>query len=163
MKYFVWKKRFVALISNCIFLNAIFISFIIFLVRQEASFTVRFTFSAILIVFNILFFLMIRFEGSIIIFEDNEIKCTFLKCVRRTIPYMEIQDYGVFSCATIFQGRDKFIYISRFVLSEEQRGAEAYRLYKKTKNVLVLKYNAEALSLLRSKCHDIIPHINDAS
>ena len=163
MKSFVWKKRFFALIGDVIFLDVIFISLIIFFILQEVSFKVSFLFSTILIILNILSFMLMRFEGSIISFEKNEIKCIFLKRVRRVMSYNEIQDYGVFSCGTIFQGKESFIYISRFKLTEEQRKMEAYRLYRKTKNVLALKYYEEALSYLRNKCPNIIPYIDTAS
>ena len=159
MKFFVWKKRFVALVGNLIVLDVLFISLIIFFIVQEGDFKVSALFGTIIIIINIFSFPMLRFEGSLVLFEENKIKFMFLKFVRRIMQYNEIKDYGVFRCETMFQRGEKFIYISRFELTKEQRSSETYRLYKKNKNVLVLQYYEEALNFIKSKCPDISPHI----
>jgi len=74
------------------------------------------------------------------------IKCVFLKKVRRIMPYNEIKDYGTF-----WSGKEKFIYISKIKLSEFQKNAEGFQLYRKTKNVLVLEYQEAVMNLLSSR------------
>ena len=157
MKFFVWKKRFIALIVNIVVLDALFIALIIFFAVQRINLEIIAILSMLIVVLNIVSIPMLRYEGSVISFEENIIKCMFLKKVRQIITYNEIEDYGVFCCGTMFQGGDRFIYISRFKLSENQKGVEAYRLYRKTKDVLVLQYHDEVFSLIKSKCPGISP------
>jgi len=159
VKYIVWRKRFVSLIGNLIVVDILLISVIVFFWFHGGGFETIAPLSAILFVINVLYFVMLRFEGSVIVFEENEVRCVFLNYVRRMIPYTDIRDYGLFHCGTMFQGRERFIYISRFEMPGSQRDAEAYKLYKKTKNVLVLQYNEDAFNILKHKCPDVLPTI----
>jgi hypothetical protein len=63
------------------------------------------------------------------------------------IDFDEINDYGIF-----WFGRTKFIYISRIVLTDVQKNAEAFLLYRKTKDVIVLEYQEQVIDCLESRC-----------
>ena len=155
MKYYVWKKRFFHAIFSMVMLDAIFIAIIVlsmfFLPENKDKSIVALIYGILLVAINTLALHLLLLQGSLIVFEATNIKCLFLKQVRRTMSYSEIKDYGAF-----WTGKEKFIYISRFELTETQRNAEAFILYKKTKDVLVLQYHDEIIDFMKKKC----PHIN---
>lgn len=110
--------------------------------HQKEANIVRIFLAVALIILNVYLFYMYRMLTSVVIFEEDAVKCSFLKRTRRLIPYKEIREYGVF-----WEKGVKYIYISTAVLSETERN-KAFELYKKTKNVIVLQYNDEAMDFL---------------
>jgi len=155
MKYFVWKKRFIALIGDLILVNVVFIAMLIFFFVQNGGFEIFAFFGIIIVIIDVFSLPHLRFEGSVISFEDTEIKCVFLKKVRRVISYNEIKDIGIVFGRTVFQGRERFIYISRFKSPELQVNNKAFIMYRKTKDVIVVQHNDKIIDLLKNKCPDI--------
>jgi len=154
MKFFVLKKRISSIFGNLIILNVVLISFVlvvgILLPNKYDAIMIALFVLPFFVLFNALAFRLLRFYGSSIVFESDDVTCTFLKRVRRVIPYNEIKDYG-----TVWYERMKFIYISRFSLNEKQRHADVFVLYRKTKDVLVLEYHDQVIELLKTKCQNI--------
>lgn len=129
-------------------LNIIFISLLVFLIVYEQSHQIVFT--IIIIIFNVFAFPILRHEGSTISFEENCVECIFLKSTRKSISYSEVQEYGTFFYGTLNQGTSKFIAISRIKLSENDK-IDAYNLYRKTNDVIVVEYRNEIMELLKTK------------
>ena len=148
MKFMVHKKRFLTSIVNVIILDVLCILLVIFFVvfLNETKVITVTVCVVLFIILNIFAFPLFSLQGSLILFDDNMIKCVFLKKVRRIMPYNEIKDYGTF-----WSGKEKFIYISKIKLSEFQKNAEGFQLYRKTKNVLVLEYQEAVMNLLSSR------------
>ena len=163
MKFYVWKKRFRHLIANLIVMNLvsmpmpILLTVLVFLGRTGLNDIVFFW--ALPIFISIILIPKLRHEGSIVSFEDNEINCAFWGKIRRNISYAEIKEYGVFHAGALYDGRSGFICISRIELAEDQRDKTAYRLYYKTKDVIVLEYSEKIMEHLQGKCPHIEPWV----
>lgn len=79
-------------------------------------------------------------------FEKDAVRCTFLNKTRRLIPYNEIKDYGIYR-----ENGVKFIYISKVTLSEHERQKKISYLYRRTKNVIVVQYDAEIMEFIKER------------
>lgn len=151
MKFYVLKDRYIRTRGNLIILNVIFISLIIysaiFFESVYDTITSLSILSVAILIVNLTSIHIIIMIASKVIFEELNVKCVFGSRVRRVMNYDEVKGYGIF-----WLGKSKLIFISRYVLSETQRNAEAFSLYRKTKDVIVLEYHSEVMDLLASKC-----------
>jgi len=154
MRYYVWKKVTTFLIRLLIFSNLIFAASSILLIFFEIELKLLLTMIIILLAatYNIYAIYVMRYCGSIVLFGETVVKCMYIKRVRKTLPYNEINDYGVF----YFRTKYKFIYISRVELTEVQKIGESLRSYIKTDGVLILEYNHEVFEFLRTKIREEI-------
>jgi len=156
MKFFVNKSTFLSSAFGLIILDAIILAVAIWVAVTPPEGIVKAVtllwLGICVIIVSFLPVKMIVQMGSSIVFDENNIKCVFLKRVRRMMVYDEINDIG-----TAVYGNVRFIYMSRFELSESQRNREVFVLYKKTKDVLVLQYRDEIMEHLKAKCPHISP------
>lgn len=145
MKYIVCKKGLLSLIPVTILYNIVASAIIIITSKaqqKEATFLTVF-FVATIIVLNLTLLYLYRMLGSYIIFENDVVKCVFLKRVRYTIPLCDIKDYGIY-----WEKGIKFIYVANFKLTENQRINRVFDLYKKTKNIIVFQFNEDAINFI---------------
>jgi len=151
MRYHVNKKRFFRTVGNLVILDIILVSLVVFsfmvLQLEDLNPFMLIVIIPFFVLCNLASIPLLVMQGSIVVFEEDVVKCLFRKRTRREIKYDEIKDYGVF-----WIGKIKFIYVSRMVLTEIQRNAEAFRLYSKTKDVIVLEYQIEVMDFLERKC-----------
>lgn len=144
MEFVVYKQWASRLLPATILWNVVtlLVIYITTFDNQPEASIARILLTANLIFLNVFLFYMYRMLASLVIFEEDVVKCSFLKRTRRLIPYKDIREYGVF-----WEKGKKYIYISKAELSETER-KKAFELYKKTKNVIVLQYNDEAMDFL---------------
>ena len=162
MESYVWKRRFQALLGNVIFTAVFPISFLLifgisFPISKDELF-IFLVFSSPFIITAIIVLFVIKHEGSIVIFDHDNVKCTFIKKVRRKLNYPDIQECGLFKTGTMYDGSETFIYISRYKLDKKKIKtvkAYPYLLYTKTKDVIVVQYKDDIMEFLKSKCPDI--------
>jgi len=156
MKYYVWKKVTIFLVRLLIFSNLIFATSTILLIffEMELQFLLIMNIILLAVTHNIYVIYVMRYCGSIVLFEEAVVKCMYIRGVRKTLPYNEINDYGVF----YFRTKYKFIYVSRVELTEVQKIGESLRSYIKADGVLILEYNHEAFEFLKTKIRsEILP------
>ena len=152
MKFRLWKKAFEAVITQMIVLNAMLVPLIIWFMLSDIAINYLFLFLGALLFINIRSFLYLRIVAPIISIGDDTINCIFFKKVRKSIRYSEIKEYGVFQTIMPNVEHAKFIYISRLELTEDQRKqAIPYRLYMKTEDVIVVRYDDRIMDLLKNK------------
>ena len=154
MQFYLWKKRFYIIVVNLIGVNVILMPiFILLLIASEWGMAA--IFATPLVIMNAIFVLLMPSKCPTISFEENSVKCTFNKKVRREILYTDIKDYVLFLAGTYQLGTAKFIGLSRNIVPESQRDDTMYSLYSKTKDVIILEYNEKARDFIKEKC----PHL----
>lgn len=148
MEFFVSKKGAIHLLPVTILDNIGCIFAIVVLQTDNQSITKYMLVAAIvfMLVLNILLFELYKTCLSIVTFEENLVKCSFLGKVRQRILYDEIEEYGI-----TWERSVEYIYISKIELTMEQRNQKVFELYKKTSNIIVFQYNNKATIFLQNK------------
>lgn len=146
MKFKVYKKWASRLLPGTILVNlaGLFIIIVAALDQQKEANIAMILAVVGLIIFNGLVFNIYQTLVSLVAFEKDAVRCSFLGRTRRLIPFKEIRDYDVFLHADT-----KFIFMSKVKLSEVERNKKAFQLYNKTKNVIVVEYNDEVIDFLK--------------
>lgn len=142
--YNEWRQKLIpsTIIWNLAGLYIIYSFVLYFPEGQDATVAIVLTIAGLLTL-NALLFGIYLTVASLVILEENAIKCIFFNRLRRCIPFKEVKDYGVF-----WEKGLQYVYVSRYVLSEYDTN-RAFELYKKTKDVIVFQHNEEALKFLR--------------
>jgi len=169
MRFYVWKKKVHGLITGFLVINLLGLPFVILLAlvlitygtselgwQGIAAITM---FLVSLSFLNIVGIAQTPNECSSVVFEDSEIKCVFLKRIRRQISYDEIKDIVLFPGGTPQLGTIQYIGISRFPVPKEMRNITMYKLYTKTKDVIVVEHHESIMELLKDKRPDIVPWV----
>ena len=103
-----------------------------------------------LIMFCILIVRSMRYEGSVISFEDDAITSTFKGRTKTTILYREIIEYGIVMAFYNNIGVVVSLFISRIELPEKRNIREIYRVYAKTDDVIIVQYHDDILEKLKT-------------
>ncbi|OJU14234.1 MAG: hypothetical protein BGN88_12370 [Clostridiales bacterium 43-6] len=145
MKYVVSRKGVLAFLPVSILYNIVSLVAIVLttLDSQEEAKYVRFIFIIVLFLLNITLFFLYKTVGSSVTFENDRVRCSFLKITIKSISYNDIKYYGVF-----WEKGIKFIYISKMELSQFQKDEKMFELYKKTKDVIVVQYHDDIMEHL---------------
>jgi len=157
MKFIVWEKPYKRRFANWVVVNILIVPITLTMVYaytfSDFDFPSMLAFVILFFGLNTSFYLTAWQEGSEIVFEEDVIKCIFLKKIRKAIYYRDVKEYGVFTAITANPSdTQKFIYISRVELPENQRvEGKPFRLYVKTKDVIVAPYDDKIMELLRDK------------
>ena len=154
MKYYVWEKSYREILI-CMIGFAVFLAFFVFIFLLEGFSTFiaslhpksenfYLVFGTIMF-FTImelacLFLLWVSCSGAKVSFEETSVKCIFLNKTRRNIYHNEIIDYGIFFKAMQGTGWATFIYLSRVVIPKNNISRDAYRMFVKTKDVIIVQY-----------------------
>jgi len=167
MKFYVCKKRYHGKILASIFVSFIMMSlgaFSIVVTLIYDFFISNLTIGIIFLIFPIVIYTLayksFRHEGSIISFNDSDIKCSFRGKTRMVLNYDDIHEYGIILAKTLLEKDMIMIYLSQHDLSGKRRSREVPLLYYKNKNVVMLEYNEDALKLIQNRCFHATPYLD---
>lgn len=148
MKYLVAPKGARPLLIPSVLYNAIIIIAIVMtsIDSQKEAKYVLWLFIAAFIMNNITMTYMYIQCLSMVRFQDDMVKCTFMGRVRRRIAYDEVVEYD----AVWIRGV-QYIYLTRMEMTDYQREHKVFDLYRKTKDVIVLQYHEEVEEYLKGK------------
>jgi len=155
-KQYVWKSEIITKAVILIVVGIIFIVILSFIITDREDMGTKIIFSAFCVVIVVAVAVHIfesRHYAWTVIFEDDCVKCVFLKRIKRIIPYEEVAEFGFFDHKATKNIRDQFIYISRVRLSDANRSS-LFWLFRFKKNVIIMENRNEyvIIPFLKVKC-----------